>query len=126
MAVLDASFWINAVRAGLAAYLTDFFSLTAPPRVVEEVTALLDRAPAPEAAVMFRDWQQRGIVEVVAPGEPLDRFDVGENQAIALAQERNWTLLIDNSAPRDWSRGPGAYGSLTPLLLPYSCTTRGA
>lgn len=56
---------------------------------------------------MFRDWQRRGIVEVVAPREPLDRFDVGENGAIALAQERKWTLLIDNSAPRDWSRGPG-------------------
>ncbi|MBV9279045.1 MAG: hypothetical protein JOZ41_03095 [Chloroflexi bacterium] len=27
------------------------------------------------------------------------------NEAIAVAQERQWARLIDNSAPRDWSRG---------------------
>ena len=54
---------------------------------------------------MFREWQQSGKIDVVAPAHALARFEVGENEAIALAQERGWLLLIDNSAPRDWSRG---------------------
>jgi hypothetical protein len=105
-AVLDASFWIDAVRAAIAPYLTDYFSLAAPPRVAQELTALLGLAYPPEPAVRFQDWQGRGLIESVAPQQVVERFDAGENEAIALAQERRWVMLIDNGAPRDWSRGP--------------------
>jgi hypothetical protein len=106
-AVLDASFWINAVRSRVAHYLVDYFSLVAPPRVAAETTALLDLPHPPEAAVLFREWQQRGLIREATPLRAVDRFEPGENEAIALAQECGWVLLIDNSAPRDWSRGPG-------------------
>ena len=106
-AVLDASFWINAVRSHVAIYLTDYFAVAATPRVVTEITALLSLPRAPEAALLFHDWQQRGLIQVVTPAHSLDQFDAGENEAIALARERDWALLIDNGAPRDWSRGPG-------------------
>jgi hypothetical protein len=105
-AVLDASFWINAVRSGLVAYMGDYFSLKVPPRVGAELSALLGQTHPPEPAVLFEAWQQGGLVEIVAPEQPIGRFDAGENEAIALARERNWVLLLDNSAPRDWSRGP--------------------
>lgn len=105
-AVLDASFWINAVRAGITPYFRDYFTLATAPRVAAELTARLGQTHPPEAAVLFQDWQQRGLVQVVAPHGTLDRFDAGENEAIALAQERGWVLLIDNGAPRDFSRGP--------------------
>jgi predicted nucleic acid-binding protein len=104
--VIDSSFWINSVRSGVARYLADYFTLMAPPHVVAELTALLGQPSPPEAAVAFRDWQQRGLIQTVVPPETGDRFHVGENEAIALAQEWRCVLLIDNSAPRDWSRGP--------------------
>ena len=105
-AVLDASFWINAVRSGIAPYLTGYFSLVVTPGVAAELTALLGRPEPPESAILFGDWQQRGLIQPAAPERPLERFDAGENEAIALALEQGWVLLIDNSAPRDWSRGP--------------------
>lgn len=46
------------------------------------------------------------MIEIVAARQALGRFDAGENEAIALAKEQGWVLLIDNGAPRDWSRGP--------------------
>jgi predicted nucleic acid-binding protein len=106
-AVLDASFWINAERSGLSQYLLDYFRLSAPPRVVEEVTFLSKRlSEPPSAAVLFAAWQARGLVEMVAPEGGFGRFDAGENEAIALARERGWVLLIDDEAPRHYSRGP--------------------
>jgi predicted nucleic acid-binding protein len=104
--VLDASFWINAVRAGIVASLTDYFSLAVPPRVAAELTTLLGVPHPPAPSVIFQEWQQRGLIESVAPERMVEQFEAGENEAIALARERGWVLLIDNSAPRDWSRGP--------------------
>lgn len=106
LAVLDASFWINASRSGLLQYLPEYFLLTAPLRVAAELTALLPQPQPPVTAVTFAEWQQRGLIQIVAPQQTLQQFDAGENEAIALAQERGWVLLIDNSVPRDWSRGP--------------------
>ncbi|PZR97804.1 MAG: hypothetical protein DLM70_18680 [Chloroflexi bacterium] len=40
---LDASFWIYAAHGGLVPYLTEYFSLTVPPRVAAELSALLGR-----------------------------------------------------------------------------------
>ena len=104
-AVLDASFWINIVRMGLVTHLNDYFDLTAPPKVAEELAVLLQQTHPPASVILFRNWQHRKLVRTVAPKQALDRFEPGENEAIAVAQERQWTLLIDNGAPRDWSRG---------------------
>jgi predicted nucleic acid-binding protein len=105
-AVLDASFWINAVRCGIASHLADYFSLVVTPVVAAELSVLLQLPQPPEPATLFQEWLRDGRIQVVAPERALTRIDVGENEAIALAQEQGWALLIDNSAPRDWSRGP--------------------
>ena len=95
-AVVDASFWINAERSQLVAYLPEYFALWVPPLVVEELTA----------ATPFADWLQRGEARLLTPEGRFGRFDAGENEAIALALERDWVLLIDDQAPRHFSRGP--------------------
>lgn len=106
-AVLDASFWINAERAGLAPYLLEYFSITAPPRVEAELMVLLGPGlDPPPAATLFAEWRRRGQIQIASPQQSFSRFDPGENEAIALAQERGWVLLIDNGAPRDFGRGP--------------------
>lgn len=105
--MVDASFWINAERSGLVPYLLDYFRLAVPPRVAEELTTLLGQVSyPPPAAVLFAEWHERGLIEITPPQGSYSRFDAGENEAIALARERGWVLLIDNSAPRDYSRGP--------------------
>ncbi|MGH2460680.1 MAG: hypothetical protein ACRDIY_17640 [Chloroflexota bacterium] len=105
-AVLDASFWVNAMRSGVTAYLTEYFTLIAPPLVSAELAVLLGYPDPPEAVTRFAEWRSDGRVSVVAPRETFARFDVGENEAIALARERSCVLLIDNCEPRDYSRGP--------------------
>lgn len=87
-AVLYASFWINAERTGVVAFLTDYFDLAAPPRVATELTALLGGPRPPGAAVLFDAWRAQGLIRIVAPRVAAARFDPGENEAIALAQER--------------------------------------
>lgn len=106
-AVLDASFWINPEHSGLTVYLPEYFSLWVPPVVVGEITAPLhpggDMAPA---AQLFIDWLENGTISLVSPAVSLGQFDAGENQAIALALERGWLILMDDRYPYHFSRGP--------------------
>lgn len=103
--MLDASFWINADRSGLTRYLLDYFELSTPPMVADELTR--SQAPQPRPAqATFVFWRDRGDIRVIAPQTSFERFDAGENEAIALARERDWALLIDDAAPRHFSRGP--------------------
>jgi hypothetical protein len=95
-AVVDASFWINAERSQLVDYLPEYFALWVPPLVVEELTT----------AARFADWLKRGEARLLSPEGRFERFDAGENEAIALALERDWVLLMDDQAPRHFSRGP--------------------
>ena len=53
-AALDASFWINAHRAGLVECLPDYFNLFAPTAVIEEIEHL------PED-VLLRKWILEGL-----------------------------------------------------------------
>lgn len=99
-AVLDASFWINAHRAGLVEFLPDYFDLRAPTAVIEEIEHLPpgvgQLTPAGES---FRHWRQAGRLEIQDPTQAVDWFDRGENAAIALAREQGYVLLIDDQAP---------------------------
>jgi predicted nucleic acid-binding protein len=105
-AVLDASFWINAERSGLLGHLHDFFRLWAPPIVVQELIGPFPDVGTSETDVReFGAWVERGDVQVEAPLGSFGAFDAGENQAIALARERGWVLLIDDAQPRHFSRG---------------------
>ena len=101
-AVCDASFWINAERSGILPHLPDFFRLWIPPLVFNEIAAPSGPhgAGSPIAA-----WSERGVVQYATPQTTFGRFDAGENQAIALAIERGWALLIDDAQPRHFSRG---------------------
>ena len=106
-AVLDTSFWLNAAQTGLTAYLLEYFRLWAPPAVAREATALLDPSTEmPSDAARFAEWMRTGDISIAAPGTTVRRFDPGENEAIALALERGWLLLIDDQQPRHFSRGP--------------------
>ena len=106
-AVLDAPFWINAEHSGLTLHLLDYFHLVASQLVAEELTVLIERiSEPPAAAILFAEWRAHGHVEILSPQSAFERFDAGENEAIALAQEHGWVLLIDDAAPRHFSRGP--------------------
>lgn len=87
-AVLDASFWINAHRAGLVEFLPDYFNLRAPTAVIEEIEySPPGVAQLSLAGESFRHWRQAGRLEIQDPTQAVDWFDRGENAAIALARE---------------------------------------
>ena len=64
-AVVDASFWINAERSQLVAYLPEYFALWVPPLVVEELAT----------ATRLADWLQRGEARLLTPEGRFGRFD---------------------------------------------------
>lgn len=75
------------MRTRTVSYLPDYLSLTTVPRVATELTALIGLPRPPEPAVLFQEWQRRGLIEIATPRQTIERFDAGENEAIALAQE---------------------------------------
>jgi predicted nucleic acid-binding protein len=106
VAVIDASFWINAERSGLLEYLPDYFVLKAPVEVAREITFTLGQSVPAQAATVFEEWHGKDLVEIVEPAGTFARFYAGENQAIAFAALHGCMLLIDNSEARHFSRGP--------------------
>lgn len=108
-ASLDASFWINAIGAGLVDFLPDYFALFVCDEVAREITYPLDVLMIVGAAgpSLFRQWCSSGRITQQNPSQPVDWFQAGENAAIALAMERGYWLLMDDANPYHLARSRG-------------------
>lgn len=107
-ASLDTSFWINAYRASIVRYLLSFFRLYAPPVVKQEILhPVIEFGIESEDAVLFREWVKQRKILIRAPKTSYPIFRAGESQAIALAKERGYLLLIDDSNPYEAAKQAG-------------------
>ena len=101
-ASIDTSFWNIASQIGVVPYLFSFFRVYYCQSVESEiVTTNPDETPLiyPQA-MLFKVMQEDGRLHRCSdPERPLSRFGAGEANAIALAQERGWILLINDYRP---------------------------
>jgi hypothetical protein len=101
-AVLDTSFWIHSFRSGLFAYLFDYLDVYVPEAVAREAMPTIPSLPTvvlPNVQ-LFRLLVRVNLIHVkkLVDVPPL-AFHVGETEAIALAQQREYVLLIDDYEP---------------------------
>ncbi|MBI4770879.1 MAG: hypothetical protein HY784_10850 [Chloroflexi bacterium] len=107
-AVLDASFWINAHEIAILDFLVDYFTLFAPQVIVDEIAhPLASTGTQSPAGKTFQQWLRAGNVTVQNPTKAVDWFQRGENAAVALAQEQQYWLLIDDQHPYHRAKAHG-------------------
>jgi len=107
-ASLDASFWINICAAGLAQFVSEYFTLFANSIVAQEIRYPLDMLGiTSQAAVLFNAWIQFGKINLQDPARSIKWFQEGENAAIALAIEYDYFLLIDDANPYHRAKAAG-------------------
>ncbi len=105
-ASLDTSFWNIAAQIGVVPYLFSFFQVHYCRAVEREIiTTDPDETPLvyPQA-MLFTVLKEDGRLHQAEPEEPLELFGVGEAYAIALARERSWVLLINDTRPLQFAQ----------------------
>jgi len=108
-ASLDTSFWVMACQIGVVPYLFDFFRIHYCQAVASEIVTTDPEVTAliyPQA-MLFGVMRDDGRLHLAEPEKPLDMYGVGEAHAIALARERNWVLLINDSRPLQFAQTLG-------------------
>jgi hypothetical protein len=118
-AAFDTSFWTVGHRADVLQYALSTFGFRAPPAVRKEILAPDLRFPRRRYgyAELYRLLEGRGLLPVVAPTAVGDRYGHGEAEAIALAQEHGWWLLINDYRPRQYARSLGIRTITVPALI---------
>ena len=118
-AVLETSFWTVCHRADLLSYLFDYYDVIAPPAVHDDLLAPDPRFPLRRYgyAELFRLLQGRGLLRVATPERVIGRFGRGEDEAIALAAERGWRLLINDQRPQAFARQQGLMTATVPTFI---------
>jgi predicted nucleic acid-binding protein len=111
-ASFDASFWINACRAGLLAHVLNRYGLRFAPAVAAE---LLETNPSGRE---FWSHARRGTVaQAVAVQAHVTEFGPGERAAIDLALEHSdWVLLLDDCRPFQAATALGLRVVCTPVF----------
>jgi predicted nucleic acid-binding protein len=101
--VVDTSFWTVGHRADVIPYLFDIFIVHVTPAVRAEVLAPDRHFPLRRYghAELFRLLESRGLLPAATPSHVEARFGLGEAEAIAMARERGWRLLINDYRPLD-------------------------
>lgn len=108
---LDTSFWNIAAQIGVVPYLFTFFHIHYCQAVKGEiVTTDPDKTPLvyPQA-MLFKIMHEDGRLHFAEPEHPLTQFGAGEAGAIALAQERGWTILINDYRPLQLAQSLGLH-----------------
>lgn len=109
-AALDTSLYVHCFFADLIAYLFDDYEVYATDSVIAEATPALPGLPTvvlPNVK-MFRLLQQLGAIKRQHPTDvPSLPYGQGENEAIGLAVERKYMLLIDDYEPLKHARTLG-------------------
>ncbi len=112
-ATVDSSFWINAHRSGLLAYVLERYSLSYAPAVAAESKE--DFASGRE---FLRLARERVVVEASPRSDAVRAFGPGERDAINLALEhRDWILLMDDRRPLLEAQRLGLRTVCTPVLV---------
>ncbi len=94
-ATLDSSFWINAIAGGVVDYVLEDYELTIGPTIAQELPKTY-----PGGARLHALIEEKRIRVETPKASILERFGPGEREAISLAaQDRAWTLLIDDLRP---------------------------
>jgi predicted nucleic acid-binding protein len=108
-AVLDTSFWTVGHRADVNQYLHEYYEVRVPPAVRAEILRPDPSFPRRRYgyAQMFRNLEGRLLQSVSGPTTPLDRFGLGEAEALALAGESESWLLINDRPPYEFARRAG-------------------
>ena len=125
-ASIDTSFWNMAAQIGVIPYLFTFFHVHYCQAVEDEiVTTNPDETPLiyPQA-MLFKVMQEDGRLHLAEPERPLTQFGAGEANAIALAQEREWVLLINDYRPLQLAQTLGLHCISVPdfcVLLYAEC-----
>lgn len=119
-ASIDASFWINSCRADVAPHVTSYFHLFVPSSVAAEIRyPLTVLGMTVYSTSLFDRWVQAGTVVIQDPQATVDWFQTGENDAIALATERNYFLLMDDANPYHRARAAGLQVVGTPEFIVF-------
>jgi predicted nucleic acid-binding protein len=117
-ASIDASFWINAWQSGITHFLPEYFEIFACSVVageVQHVSSITGRLIP--SGQLFQDWLSAGQVQIQDPQKAVDWYHPGENAAIGLAIERNYTVLIDDKHPYHLAKSRGIQVVTTPELI---------
>jgi len=110
-ASLDTSFWNIAAQIGVVPYLFAFFRVHYCQAVEAEIiTTNPDETPLvyPQA-MLFQIMREDGRLHQAEPEQPLTQFGIGEANAIALAREREWVLLINDYRPLQLAQSLGVH-----------------
>ena len=107
-ASIDASFWINICAAELVEFLSEYFILYSNSIVALEIRYPLDvLGIEAQTALLFNEWLRAGKVIMQDPAKPVNWFHEGENEAIALAIEHGYFLLMDDANPYHRAKAEG-------------------
>ncbi len=109
-AVLDTSFYVHCFFAGLIPYLFDDYEVYVTEGVIAEATPVMPGLPSvvlPNVK-MFHLLQQLGAIKRQQPADvPSLPYGLGEREAIGLALERRYVLLIDDYEPLQYALTSG-------------------
>ena len=109
-ASLDTSFWSIAAQIGVVPYLFAFFRVNYCTAVENKiVTTSPDRTPLVYPRQCFSQCRGGGqtCTYRAEPVAPIKSFGIGEAHAIALARERSWILLINDTRPMQFAQSLG-------------------
>lgn len=98
-ASLDTSFWNIASQIGVVPYLFGFFHVFYCQAVEQEIITT-DPNETPliyPQAMLFLVLREDGRLQRQDPSTLIQLFGVGEANAIALAREQSWVLLINDA-----------------------------
>lgn len=115
-AVLDTSAWVAAHRATVAANLFDLFRLYVPQVVADEIMAGHPSFPTWEFpyATLFRILRPQVTIVPANAVTSLPSLDAGEAAALALAQEQQALVLVNEWRAIERATGLG----LQPVTVP--------
>ena len=108
-ASLDTSFWNIGAQIGVVPYLFNFFHVHYCKAVEAEIvtTDPEETALIYPQAMLFQVMQEARKLILAEPQKPLLAYGSGEAHAIALAQEKNCGLLINDYRPLKFARQVG-------------------
>jgi predicted nucleic acid-binding protein len=118
-AVLDTSFWTVGHRADVLQYMFREFTVHVPPAVRDEVLRVDARYPRRRYgyAELFHLLERQGLLRTVAPAQVASRFGRGEAEALGLAEQHGWRLLINDRRPLSYARQVGIRTTTVPGFI---------
>lgn len=120
-AIIETSFWVLGHRIDVLSYLFRFFDLFVPEKVRSEVLAPDLQYPQRVYGYqeMFTILEDEGLLSIRNPARPLSQFHAGEASALALAQEMNWWLLINEQRALTFARQHNIKAVTVPEFVVY-------